>query len=296
MGVVNVKRKKNKKKHFMIENVKSEVSYRVVCGDCIPVMSGMVERGEFVDLTVTSPPYDDLRGYEGTLSWDFGKFKQVADLLYRITRDGGVVVWVVSDQTVNGNKTLTSFRQALYFQEIGFKFHDNIIYEKNSSSFPQSRKSKRYSDVYEYCFVLVKGKKIRQDIELLCDKPNKWAGHTNWGKMTSYNKDGVVTGKKDFIDPVPEFSKRNNIWKYNTAVEVDKNRHPAKMPEKLAEDHVLSWSVPGDVVFDPFNGSGTTGKAALSNGRNYVGVELVPEYVEITRERFGRYGYSGEIA
>ena len=97
-----------------------------------------------------------------------------ARLLYDITNDGGVVVWVVSDQTVKGNKSLTSFRQALYFQEIGFNFYDNIIYEKNSSSFPQSKKSKRYSDVYEYCFVLTKGK-IRQDIQLLCDKPNKWA-------------------------------------------------------------------------------------------------------------------------
>ena len=125
-----------------------QVFYQIIEDDCIDTMRRMAEQGMKVDLTVTSPPYDSLRSYEGTLVWNFEKFKQVAELLYEITREGGVVVWVVSDQTVNGNKTLSSFRQALYFQEIGFKFHDNIIYEKNSSSFPQSKTSKRYSDVY----------------------------------------------------------------------------------------------------------------------------------------------------
>ncbi len=145
----------------------------------------------------------------------------------------------------------------------------------------------------EYCFVLVKGK-IRKDIQLLCDKPNKWAGHTNWGKISSYDKNGKVAGKKEKINPVPEFSKRNNIWKYNTAVEVDKNTHPAKMPEKLAVDHVLSWSVEGDIVFDPFMGSGTTGKAAMANGRDFIGVEIVTEYCEITKERFDKYGFKNK--
>ena len=133
------------------------MGYKIIEGDCIENMRKLINDGVKVDLTVTSPPYDQLRGYSGTLSWDFEKFKEVANLLYGITCDGGIVVWVVSDQTKNGNKTLTSFRQAIYFQEIGFNFYDNIIYEKNSSSFPQSRKSKRYSDVYEYCFILTKG-------------------------------------------------------------------------------------------------------------------------------------------
>ncbi len=264
--------------------------YNIMLGDCEKVMEDMIANGISVDLTVTSPPYDDLRSYEGTLSWNFEKFKRLAKLLFDITRDGGVVVWVVGDKTVNGNKTLTSFRQALYFQEIGFNFYDNIIYEKNSSSFPQPQKSKRYSDVYEYCFVLTKGK-IRQDIELLCDKPNKWAGHTNWGKLSRYEKDGKTQGKEDFIKPVPQFSKRNNIWKYSTAVEVDKNEHPAKMPEKLATDHVLSWSVQGDIVFDPFMGSGTTGKSAMSNGRDFIGIGVVGKYYDIAKNRFEKYGF-----
>ena len=270
--------------------MEQKVGYKLIEGDCIEQMQKLIESGVKVNLTVTSPPYDGLRNYEGMVLWDFEKFKQVADLLYKITSDGGVVVWVVSDQTKNGNKSLTSFRQALYFQEIGFNFYDNIIYEKNSSSFPQSKTSKRYSDVYEYCFVLTKGK-IRQDITLLCDKPNKWAGHTNWGNLNSYNEDGFVEGKKKHIDPVPEFSKRNNIWKYSTAVEKDKNKHPAKMPEKLAIDHVLSWSVEGDIVFDPFTGSGTTGKAAMANGRNFIGIELVPEYIQISKDRFDKYNF-----
>ena len=135
--------------------------YRIIEGDCIEGMQKLIEEGIKVDLTVTSCPYDTLRNYEGTLVWNFDKFKQVADLLYQITEEGGIVVWVVSDQTKNGNKTLTSFRHALYFQEIGFNFYDNIIYEKNSSSFPQSKTSLRYSDVYEYCFILTKGKYVK---------------------------------------------------------------------------------------------------------------------------------------
>lgn len=263
--------------------------YRLILGNCIGEMDKLIDEGIYVDLTVTSPPYDDIRSYDHTCDWNFEIFKEVADRLYKITRDGGVVVWVVNDQTKNQGETLTSFKQALYFQEIGFKMHDTMIFEKNSSAFAGSRDSKRYSQIFEYMFVFVKGK-IRDDIKLICDKPNKYAGQTSWGKCNSYDKDGILKeGKK--INPVPEFSLRNNIWKYTTSCSKDKKfcKHPAVFPEQLAEDHIKSWSVEHDIVFDPFMGSATTGKMAIMNDRKFVGIELNEDYFNGAKARMEYY-------
>ena len=239
-----------------------------------------------VNLTVCSPPYDDLRSYQGFAEWNFEVFKPIAEELYRVTAKGGVVVWVVGDAVVNGSETGSSFRQALYFMEKGFKLHDTMIYEKNSSSFPARRDSKRYTQIFEYMFVFVKGK-IRNDITLIADKKNKWAGWTNWGNKTHYDADGTLktTGN---IKQIPEFSLRNNIWKYSVSFN-DKTGHPAVFPEKLAEDCILSWSVEGDIVLDPFSGSGTTAKMAMLNRRNYIGFEVNPEYYEVSLKRVGKY-------
>lgn len=238
-----------------------------------------------VDLTVTSPPYDNLRSYGDMDSWNFEIFKPIAEQLFRVTKDGGVVVWVVGDACINGSETGTSFRQALYFMQCGFKLHDTMIYEKNSSSFPARRDSKRYTQIFEYMFVFVKGK-IRKDIKLIADKRNKWAGWTNWGKHSSYTKDE----RKQVTDikHVPEFSLRNNIWKYSTSFN-DKTSHPAVFPEKLAEDHIKSWTNEGDLVLDPFMGSGTTAKMSMINKRNYIGFERNKDYYEESLLRVGKY-------
>lgn len=141
-------------------------------GDCIDVMDNMIKNGMFVNLTVTSPPYDNLREYNKSSEWNFDKFKEIAKRLYNVTSDGGVVVWVVGDSTINGSETGSSFRQALYFMEIGFKLHDTMIYEKNSSSFPARRGSKRYTQIFEYMFIFVKGKKFMIVIYFVTKKIN----------------------------------------------------------------------------------------------------------------------------
>lgn len=223
-----------------------------------------------------------MRKYKG-YSFDF---ENIVKELFRVTKDGGIVVWIVGDSTVNGSESGTSFKQALFFKECGFKLHDTMIYEKNSSSFPASRTSKRYTQIFEYMFVFCKGK-IRNDIALLCDKPNKWAGHTNWGNNTQYDKDGNLKQTNN-IKPVPEFSLRNNIWKYSVGFN-DKTGHPAVFPEKLAEDHILSWSNEGDIVLDPFMGSGTTAKMCILNNRKYIGFEISEEYCDIAKKRIAKY-------
>ena len=245
--------------------------------DCRDTMQRMKEEGIKVDLTVTSCPYDSLRSYNHSSTWNFDIFKEIARLLYDVTADGGVVVWVVGDATINGSETGTSFKQALYFMECGFKLHDTMLFEKNSSSFPAKHTGNRYTQIFEYMFVFSKGKP--KTAHLICDKPNKYAGWTNWGNNTNYNKDGELVLTNN-IKPVPEFSPRNNIWKYTVGFNINEGKHPAVFPYQLAEDHILTWSNEGDLIFDPFTGSGTTASAALCNNRKFIGSEIDKTYYD----------------
>lgn len=248
-------------------------------GDCLQLMKTLPDNS--VDLTVTSPPYDNLRSYNGNISeWNEQKWKDIIKELFRITKKGGTVVWVVGDSTIKGTETGTSFKQALWAIECGFNLHDTMIYEKNSSSFPAKRNGTRYTQIFEYMFIWTKG---TPKCNLICDKKNKWAGHTNWGNNTQYDKNGNLK-KTSNIKPVPDFSPRNNIWKYTVGFN-DKTGHPAVFPEKLAEDHILSWSNEGDTILDPFMGSGTTGKMAITLNRNFIGYELDVEYFNISKSR-----------
>ena len=247
-------------------------------------------QAESIDLTVTSPPYDDVRSYNG-FSFTHEDFKTIATQLYRVTKPGGVVVWVVGDATVKGSETGTSFRQALGFMDVGFKLHDTMIYEKNTTAFPAKRNGNRYSQIFEYMFVFCKGNV--KTAHLICDKPNKWAGHTNWGKNTNRMKDGELKETTD-IKPVPDFSPRNNIWKYNVgkgfnSSDKESHEHPAIFPEQLAADHILSWTNEGDIVLDPFSGSGTTLKMAKKHKRHYIGIDISEEYCALARRIVGKY-------
>lgn len=225
-----------------------------------------------VNLTVTSPPYDNLRKYNG-YSFDF---ESVARELYRVTKDGGVVVWVVGDATINGSESGTSFRQALFFKEIGFNLHDTMIYQKHNFSNPSSN---RYHQIFEYMFIFSKGKP--ETFNPIKDRPNVEAGNVgSWGKNTSRQVDGSMVERKRKINT--EFGMRYNIWRLKTEMSPI---HPAQFPEDLAKDHILSWSNVGDTVYDPFMGSGTTAVAALNTGRNYIGSEISREYATQAIER-----------
>jgi len=253
---------------------------------------------EIIDLTVTSPPYDDLRTYN-KYSFDF---EPIANELWRLTKEGGVVVWVVGDGTRRGEitdcngvkrkaggETGTSFKQALYFQQIGFDIHDTMIYNKNSSSYPSGKKSTRYSQIFEYMFVFSKGKP--KTVNLIEDKANKWAGWTNWGKSTKRHANGELVESTEEKVPIKQFGVRNNIWRIRNGAGFGQMddiayEHPATYPEKLAYDHIRTWSNPGDKVFDPFSGSGTTLIMACKYGSDYVGCEMSSEYCEIINKRF----------
>lgn len=232
-----------------------------------------------VDLTVTSPPYDDLRKYNG-YSWDF---ESIAKELYRVTKDGGVVVWVVGDKTKNGSETGTSFKQALFFKELGFNLHDTMIYQKSGSGACGSNKC--YIQSFEYMFVFTKGK--IKTYNLIYDRKNEKVLLNN---VSNGNRNGDV--KKVRMDCKP-FGRRFNIWKYDTGNNKSTKdkiafKHPAIFPEKLAYDHIISWSNEGDVVMDIFMGSGTTAKMCKLTNRNYIGFEISEEYCKIAEERLSK--------
>ena len=254
----------------------------IICGDCLEVMKDWPDG--CVDLVVTSPPYDDLRDYKG-YSFDF---EGIAQQLYRITKDGGVVVWVVADKTVNGSETGTSFKQALYFMKIGFNLHDTMIYEKSGCSFPETN---RYYPIAEYMFILSKG--TPKTINLISDRINTYAGEYVARENADRQKDGSLTPntayKNEYNKKVKQFGVRYNIWKYSVGkgntTKDDVFAHPAIFPEKLAADHILSWSNSGDIVLDPMSGSGTTVKMANLLGRRYIGIDISPEYCQIAEDR-----------
>lgn len=248
--------------------------------DCLTGMKVLPDC--YIDLTITSPPYDNLRTYDEKGDFNFKKFKLIANELYRITKYGGIVVWVIGDATVKGSETCSSFKQILYFKDIGFRLHDTMIYEKGGMTYPSIN---RYYQTFEYMFVLSKGKP--KTTNLIKDRKNKWAGHkAHWGEPKYRNKNGeLVTNESVVDDIIPEFSIRNNIWRYpigkgNSSRDDIAFKHPAIFPEKLVEDHILSWSNEGDLIFDPMCGSGTTCKMALKNNRHYLGFDINEKYVE----------------
>ena len=226
-----------------------------------------------IDLTITSPPYDDLRAYNGfELDW-----QNLIRELYRTTKQGGVVVWVVGDATIKGNETGTSFKQALFAKECGFNLHDTMIYQKSTPPLTHNR----YEQNFEYMFVFSKG------------KPNTFNGLREPRKYTDNRTKKAFGRNKDNSVDLGYSSKdetrlRRNVWKYfagGGANDKIASQHPAIFPEQLANDHILTWSKDGDLVYDPFMGSGTVAKMSILNNRNWIGSEISSEYCNIIEER-----------
>ena len=244
--------------------------YEIINGNCLDIMKERIPDNS-IDLTVTSPPYDDLRKYNG-YSFDF---ECIAKELYRVTKDGGVVVWVVGDKTSKGSESGTSFKQALFFKEIGFNLHDTMIWRKTN---PMPKvKTKRYFDVFEYMFVFSKGTpKTFNPIMQQCKMGGKKYDSTckNMGGENGRTKKTFVLNNERYKD---------NIW--DIAIAQNKTSHPAVFPEQIANDHIISWSNEGDLVFDPFVGSGTTGRMAALNNRRFIGIDISDEYCEMSKQR-----------
>lgn len=255
---------------------------QVICGDNCDVL-GTFPR-DSIDLVVTSPPYDNLRTYGGH-KWDF---EGIAALLYRVLKPGGVIVWVVADATVDGSETGTSFRQALHFKDLGLNLHDTMIWRKTCFS-PGDGKF-RYHDAFEYMFVLSKcspkAKNIIRDVPV-----REGDAGLPYVNTTDRRRDQRNTRKKRATWVQPAFGVRRNVWDVTSGAndtDAVARQHPAIFPEALARDHIISWSNEGDIVLDPFGGSGTTAKMAKHNGRHFISIDVNEEYCEIQRKRLAQ--------
>ena len=247
-------------------------------GDCFDVMRDLPDGS--VDMVVTSPPYDNLRTYNDSDAWTWPVFERIAGELARVLKPGGSIVWVVSDETVNGSETGTSFRQALHFKDaLGLNIHDTMIWAKPTFS-AVGALAVRYAPVFEYMFVFTKGK--IGTFNPIKDRPNKSAGQHH-AAPSIRGADGKIVRNK--ASTIKDFGQRFNIWEITTVKQKGDNAHPAPFPERLAQDHILSWSNAGELVLDPFGGSGTTAIAAENAGRQWICIERDPDYAEKARER-----------
>jgi site-specific DNA-methyltransferase (adenine-specific) len=253
--------------------------------DCVEILKQFPS--ESIDLVVTSPPYDNLRYYgvknEKELEniWNFEKFKQLAKELYRIMKKGGVVVWIVADTTKNFCESLTSFKQAIYFvEEVGFNLLDTMAYVKQNYP-PAYPNLKRYANQFEYMFIFVKGKPVVFNPIKVKKVRNRMS------KVAFRQKDGSLIRK--IIEKGDEYKQATNVWSYSVAGNSSKDKiayvHPAIFPEQLAHDHIISWSNEGDIVLDPFIGSGTTLVACEKLNRRWIGIEIEEKYCEIAKKR-----------
>lgn len=243
--------------------------------DCLEGMKHIPDGS--VDLVVTSPPYDTLRLYQRKVNWNMDKFREIAKELVRVIKQGGAIIWVVGDETIKHSETGNSFRQALYFMELGMNLQDTMIFEK-ANPLP-GKKPTSYYQAFEYIFVLTKG-------VLSTFNPIMVPTHTKKTTYNQVNKWSKETGKSTSgprVIMTKEYRAHYNIWKYTVGIEgVD---HPAVFPIRLAKDMIYSYSKEGDVVFDPFLGSDTTAVAAIQLKRNFVGTEIVPDYYDSACKR-----------
>jgi site-specific DNA-methyltransferase (adenine-specific) len=249
----------------------------LMLGDCAEKLIELQDNS--IDLVVTSPPYGNLRNYRG-YSFDF---KLVAVQLKRVIKQGGVIVWVVGDATINGSESGISFRQALFFKQIGLNLHDTMIYKKLNST-PLTHN--RYQQEFEFIFVFSKGKPNSfNPIKIKC----KFAGQTTWGKPSLYkDNSGSLSEVLPYV--IKDFKIRGNIFEYRVG-STQKNKeikHPAVFPIQLAADQIYTWSNEGDAVLDPFMGSGTTAIAAIKLNRKFIGCEISQEYFEMAKNRIDK--------
>jgi site-specific DNA-methyltransferase (adenine-specific) len=243
--------------------------------DCLKVLPTLPDNS--VDLIITSPPYDNIRDYNNSSSWNFDMFKNIANDLQKVLKDSGVIVWIVNDSTINGSETGTSFRQALYFKELGLNLHDTMIWEKETSPFQHNN---RYINVFEYMFIFSKGKP--KTANLIRDRKNKYGGTTIHG--TQREKDGSLKPLSRNGLKINEYGNRLNVWKINSE-KANKTNHPAVFPLQLVTDHIKTWSNENNTVLDCFMGSGTTGIACKNLNRKFIGIEIDKSYFDCAEQR-----------
>ena len=255
-----------------------DIENQIINADCMDILKELPDK--CIDLVVTSPPYDNLRTYNGTLEWSFDIFQEIAKELVRVLKDGGVIVWIVSDATINGSETGTSFRQALYFKELGLNLHDTMIWSKPQFTAVGALK-KRYAQTFEYMFIISKG--INKTFNPIKDRKTLSRTKCYHGKIRQ--KDGTMKPMSNLGKKYGEWGIRYNVWNLAPEMSNIKRQHPAQFPEQIAQDHIITWSNENDLILDCFSGSGTTAIACHNLKRRFICIEKDKDYWKASVER-----------
>ena len=266
-----------------------KLGWQLLKGDCIEVMQSLPD-GK-VDLVFTSPPYESLRDYHGSENL-FGDnyvdfITEVGKEVYRLLRPGGSFVLNIQSQINKKTKerSLSVHKIVINLVEkLGFSYIEPYIWAKTSST-PYKSNLRAYN-AFEYCFWFSKGTKditfnldnIRKPYAESTIKRYEYTVNGNFGNNSPDGKREYGNSKRKKVELHPKGSIPSNVISLPQATGLNK-KHPAKMQPKLAEYFISAGSNPGDIVLDPFTGSGTTLLEGLKYGVNVVGIELADEYI-----------------
>lgn len=266
-----------------LPKIKKEVATnKIVCGDCVEVLKSFPDNS--IDLVVTSPPYDQIRKYNG---FSFN-LHNTGKEIFRVLKDGGIAAMVIQDQTKNFGKSLTSFKTVIdWCDNVGFKLFETVIYKKHGAE--GAWWTKRFRVDHEYIPIFLKGERPAYFNKEPLKIPSKHGGKTMTGGGTRLTNGIRIPTRSIKINPM---KCRGTLWDYTTCGDGTrlKHQHPATFPDKLPIDFIQCFCPEKGIVLDPFVGSGTTILAAMQLNRNYVGIDISKEYCELTKKRIKEEG------
>jgi len=257
---------------------------KIICGDAVEVLKKIPSNS--IDLVVTSPPYDDIRTYNGFSL----NLPAIGKELNRILKEGGIAAMVIQDATRNFGKTLTSFKTIIdWCDNAGFKLFETVIYRKYGTE--GAWWTKRFRVDHEYMPIFLKGDRPayfdKEPLKVL----SKHGGKTMTGSGNR-RTDGTTT--KTITREINVMKCRGTVWDYLNAGDKNplKRKHPATFPDKIPTDFIQCFCPPKGIVLDPFIGCGSTAVAAKQLGRNYIGIDISEEYCKLAKERIKTIGNS----
>lgn len=277
--------------------------FEIIDGD---VAKNLVNLGDnSINCTITSPPYFGLRKYSDNHESEIGKEPDLKDYisnlqnifgtLWHKTRDDGTLFLNLGDSYIDNQLQGVPWRVALALADVGWILRSDIIWKK-PNAMPSSIKN-RFTVEHEYVFFFSKKKKgysfyqdaVREPHVTFSENSKMRGGRNHLGKRGGTPEAGKNAGNSNLHDGRwdqafhPLGRNKRTVWE----IPLGKFRgaHFAVFPEKLVETCINVATVEGDLVFDPFTGSGTTGLVAIRSGRNFLGCELVPEYAQMARQR-----------
>ncbi len=262
---------------------------KLVIGDCLKALSELPDGS--VDLVVTSPPYDGQPKYGNgeryDRDWYSGFFMEVAEQILRVLKPHGSFVLNYRSKRHGDERGTLQYELIFWLRERGFLFCEDFVWGKPSP--PPGRFNRYLKDAVEYCFQFAKTPQW-QFFPENCLSPARWdAKDRERRRRLAHNFERVNApsgqGRKR-VQAGPDMVRPSTLLYFEPEFSPNPVRHPARFPIKLPSFFINLLTQPGQLVVDPFGGTGTTALAAEQLGRRWLVAELDPEYAKILPERF----------